>query len=244
MTNTLLPPKWGQDKLTEFFNTVENNTYATFANMPKETELAIKIDNLYRKALELANNSGVAFQYLFIPRAHSAYLAGVRLAMGTQVPESYMVARGCLENALYGFFLFKHPEHIELYLNRDNSDETRSAFKKKFRLNEIIQVLIRHHPQVGNAVDMLYERTIDWGAHPNEKALTSNMSMKRGDGKIRFDGHYLTDNEKPIKLCLKTIMLAGVSGLKIAECMLSERFKITLLSDELEQLLQAVDHIR
>ena len=238
------PSEWGKDQLTAFFDDVESNAYVTFVRLPEMMRLAIDIDAFYRSIFGIADYSGSGFQYLFIPRAHSSYLAGVRLAAGTQVPESYMVTRGCLENVLYGFFLFKHPEHVECYLKRDETDDTKREFRKRFKFQDMIQVLKDENSSVGSAVSMLYERTIDWGAHPNEKALTSNMTMKREDGMIRLDGHHLSDNESAIKLALKTVMLSGVAGLKTVECMFPAKFKEMVLSEKLDSLLLSVERLR
>jgi hypothetical protein len=160
-------------------------------------------------------------------------LGAVRLAFATQVPEGYMVMRGILENALYGFYIFKNPKLAKIWLKRDESQATKREVKKKFQIGPILDLLQKVDPELGRVTRILYETSIDFGAHPNEKSLSCSLKKTEEEGAIRFDLMYLTGNPLPIKLCLKSISRIGVACIKIAGLIIPERFKIMGLSDKI-----------
>ncbi|MDE2009135.1 MAG: hypothetical protein KGJ09_03555 [Candidatus Omnitrophica bacterium] len=230
------PPKWKEDAITKFIGDVQHNAYVTFVKYSTEFSRLIEVDSLFREAIGCTNNAKFWFACLFPLKAHSAFLSAVQLIMGTQAQESYMVMRGTIENALYGYYIFKHKELAEVYLKRDENLQTKREMKKRFQNKAIIEELKADEMSLGSAVEILYERVIDFGAHPNEKSLSS--ALKRTDLKdgVRFDVSYLTDNPKVIELGLKTVTQVGIACVKIIELQFPERFKIVGLSDKIQSI--------
>jgi hypothetical protein len=83
------PDGWGQDEITKFLDTVRGNEYATFANIRPSVRHYVGIDKAFRKAIESLYNTKDWFAAFFLLRAHSNFLASVRLVMSGQVPETY-----------------------------------------------------------------------------------------------------------------------------------------------------------
>ena len=80
-----------------------------------------RIKDIHLVFQNIANNLDSSkdwFSALFLYRSHAALLGGVRLALSGQVPEAYMVLRGCLENALYGLYISRNSESVVTWLNR------------------------------------------------------------------------------------------------------------------------------
>lgn len=233
------PPKWQEDSITQFFEAVKEQVYATFVQRSKEFASLVEVDGLFRKAIDCAHNTQHWFPYLFILKAHSAFLSAVQLVMGTQAQEGYMVLRGALENALYGYYIFKHPELAKVYLQRDENDKTKKEMRDKFKNRTIIGLLKGDDKNLGNAVEKLYERVIDFGAHPNEKSLSSSLKKTDTKDAIKFEISYLTADPLVINLGLKTATQVGIACLKIAEKVLPERFKIVGLSERIQTVSKA-----
>jgi hypothetical protein len=135
------PPGWGNDKITEFIGWTRDNVYATFVNYSREFAHLIEVDSLFREATACASNTTHWFACLFPIKAHSAFLAAVNLIMSTQAQEAFMVMRGALENSLYGYYIYKHPELAEVYLRRDENEQTNREVRKKFQNKTIIELL-------------------------------------------------------------------------------------------------------
>lgn len=112
------PPHWGKDPLSRFLEDAQNNIYATFVNLKPLFEKLQAIDQIYRRLVDNSNNSPNWFPALFVLRAHSTLLTAIRTSLSGQVPETFLLLRGTMENALYGFYLAERPELSETWIRR------------------------------------------------------------------------------------------------------------------------------
>lgn len=230
------PPGWGKDAVSDFIQTAHLNTFATFRHLPEDWRRFVGIDMAYRKAIDALENSKAWFEGFFLLGAHSSFLGAVRLAASTQLPETYMILRGCLENSLYGFFIHEHPELAEVWLKRHEDETSKGRVKSEFQIAPMLDLLDLKDKTTGKAVRELYERTIDYGAHPNERALTQNLRMTKETGATKFLRNYLSGDGPALRLCLKTTAQVGVSSLLIFQLVIPERFKLLGLTDALSSL--------
>jgi len=103
-----LPDNWQSDSISSFISDAFNNSVATITNFRELPiiQILIKINDLFLRSNKIKCHplKEVLLPNFFV-RAHSAFLAATRLATSGQVVETYMVARGCLENALYALFI-------------------------------------------------------------------------------------------------------------------------------------------
>jgi len=169
------PPNWGNDPLSDFIRSAYENAFATFVNMKSDYERLRNIDGKFRKAIDYLYNTPDWFSGFFLLRSHSSYLGAVRLSMSAQVYETHMVLRGCLESALYGFFVAKDAEAKETWINRHESEQTLKLMKKTFQMRPILSLLNKTDERVYDAIQELYDRTIDYGAHPNPHGVLGNL---------------------------------------------------------------------
>src|SRR4029078_1125079 len=95
------PIGWGDDKVTQFLEVAQQNSFATFVNLRVFFGHLIDVDSLFRQAIEHFGRHTDWLAGVFILRTHSAFLGAVRLGVSGQLPEAYMVLRSCLESALY-----------------------------------------------------------------------------------------------------------------------------------------------
>lgn len=231
-----LPPGWGQDSLSEFVEMARRNTLATFVRTRRVWGLLGRIDGAFWRAVEGMNNARAWFAGFFLLRAHASYLGAVRLSASGQVPEAYIVLRGCLENALYGFFLHENPGLRAVWLSRHDDDASRQRVRDEFRTFRMLDLLETKDRETGRAARTLYERTIDFGAHPNEMALLTVLRHSEEEGAVRFDLNYLSDDSTPaLALCLKTKAQVGVWSLRVFRLVVPERFDLLGLTDEPER---------
>jgi hypothetical protein len=230
------PPEWGADFLSEFIKTAYENTFATFANLRVEYKLLRVIDEIFRLVIENLINTSEWFAGFFLLRTHASFLGGVRLSCSGQIPEAYMVLRGCLENALYGLYLSKHPESCEKWLCRHDSEDAYRRVKQEFQIRRLQDFLAEIDNNLYQATNSLYNRTIDYGAHPNERALTSNLRRTEKNNCITFDLNYLTGNSLGLRLCLKSTAQIGVCSLYIFRHVYFERYDILGIAAKLDKL--------
>ncbi len=230
-----LPPGWGRDNLAEFIETARHNTFAAFVQARPIWERLNRIDALFRRAIEAMNNSRAWFAGFFLLRSHASYLGAVRLSVSGQLPEAYMVLRGCLENALYGLFLHVNPDLGPVWLNRHEDETSKQRVRDEFRIGRMLDLLEARDAMTGSVARTLYDRTIDYGAHPNEMALLTVLGRTENAGSVTFDVRYLSDaSTQALPLCLKTNAQVGVCSLRVFRLVIPERFTILSLSDDLD----------
>ncbi len=232
----LEPPKgWGEDRVTSFFDVARENCYATFHNDSSYFKRIIEINKIFLSAIDYMENSKSWFALFFFLKAHSAFLGAVYLASATEIPEAFMVLRGVLENSLYGLYIDKNPKLARIWLERHKDEASKKEVKNKFKMIFMFNLLANCDSKLEKATKTLYERCIDYGAHPNERSLS--LFLKKEDkenGAIKFNLQYMTDNPTAIRFCLKSAAQVGVCSLKILELIIPQRFQITGLSDKIK----------
>jgi hypothetical protein len=231
------PPGWGKDKLTEFLDYAQHNTFATFVNFKGIFNRLGAIDTAFWKAIESGHNAEEWFSVFFLLRAHASYLGAVRLALSGEAAESYMVLRGCLENSLYGLHIYSKPDTAALWLKRDEGPKGLGKCKAEFTIANVFSSLKKADPRVSDVAHGLYDRAIEYGAHPNPQALLTNLRADDVENRGRkFTLTYLGGDSPSLRLCLKTTAQVGVCSLMIFRIVLKARFDILGISDDLEKL--------
>jgi hypothetical protein len=83
---------------------------------------------------------------------------------------------------------------------------------------------------------ILYERTIDLGAHPNERAITGNMTLEAGTDKTTFQNFYLHGDGVPLDHAFKVTAQVGLGSLLMFEHIFRDRFRLLAIDAELQKL--------
>jgi hypothetical protein len=94
----------------------------------------------------------------FLNQANSSWLAAVRIGLGGQVVESQALFRSALEYAAYAW-------HFTVTGICKGCEAGLWAFRSMEGLADSLSTYLRSS----------YEHVIDFGAHPNERALTSRL---------------------------------------------------------------------
>jgi hypothetical protein len=82
----------------------------------------------------------------------------------------------------------------------------------------------------------LYDLTIDYGAHPNELALTSLLRKTEEKGMVEFDLNYLSADSLAFRLAMKIAAEVGLCSLYIFKNVYRERFSILQVDEKLDML--------
>ena len=99
----------------------------------------------------------------------------------------------------------------------DHRQDTLGKVKKEFRIANVFKTLEEQDPKSCGVARMLYERTIDFGAHPNERSVLGNMSKTTGDGTIEFKLAYLSGDTPGFRLSMKTTAQVGLWAFEVFE---------------------------
>lgn len=230
------PPNWEANEISKFFDAARLNEFATFANLKDEVARLSDIDIVYRKAIDGINHSKDWFAGFFVLRAHSNFLAACRLCWSAQIPESYVLLRSCLENALYGLYLARNPDSRETWLRRHDDADAKQRVRDEFKIGTLLTLAAAIDATEGAVARVLYERTIDSGAHPNELALTQTLKINKNADHIEFKSNYLDNDSVALRSVLKTTAQVGACTLSLFRAVYPERFNILGLTDLLRHV--------
>ena len=229
------PSGWGDDSLSEFIDLARDNEYATFVRMKGEYSVLLQVDDVYAEIAQNLDNNSNLVESMLLLRAHSAYRAGCRLAMSGQLVESFPVLRTCLESALYAIHMY-HTGCHQTWLRRNDDDDSLRRCKNDFRHSNVMDSLSSIDPALHGTVQLLYERTIDFGAHPNQMATTSSLRIDVLEDAKQYSQVYLDVSPVHIAHALKTCVQVGLGALCVSRHIFRHRFDILGITQSLDLL--------
>lgn len=220
------PPYWGKDAISKYLDACRNNQFATFYNKRSEVIDLITIEGMLRKLSDGAINPRPVLPIGFFQRSHSSYLAAISATLGGQLHELQTLLRACLEQAGYGFYVGDDQGRWERWMNRHDDEASRKAVRREFTHARILDQLKRSDARLAEVYAQLYEQTIDFGAHPNERgASMSSEILDLPDGGKEYRTIYLHGNGLALDFSLKATSQVGIAVLQIARKVYPNRFK-------------------
>jgi len=223
LTNVLSKTKWGKTYLTKFLDSAEKNIRISYVKLKGYFEMFENLGELLKAAVETVGYSdekSFAIASL-LGRVCGNYFAAVRLSTSGQLPECYAQLRVCIENALYAVNIHNDPTLAKVWFDRHLCDKSRKESVKLFRPSDILDKLKQFNQKLGNETARDYEGCIDFGAHPNEKSVTSNLSLS--GGKISLD--LLNTQKGMFEACLLVCVMCGLDAIRIFNLIYPKEFK-------------------
>ncbi len=235
-TQMSLPPRWGDDPLSAFLQQAFRNSLATFVQKNPGFELLSRIDRSFLRIGENLVNPPDILGAVLLLRSHSAYRAACRLTVSGQVTDTFPQLRACLEYALYALRINQNGALAEAWLRRHDDDASHRTVRREFQHVTVMQTLEAVDPDLHRIIAALYERTIDFGAHPNERAVTGSMVMEREPGRVEIQQIYLHGDSLALDHAIKTTAQVGLGSLCVLQHIFRQRFEILGLRDVIDEL--------
>lgn len=230
------PPGWGADPLTGFFDQIRNNQYATFVNKPDWFGRIGRLDRCFAAVEKGWADPHNLVSAMLFSRSHAAFRTAAACSTAGQVAESFVLLRSCIEYAAYALHIDRHPGLDEVLLRREESKENERRVRAEFQVGRIKQTLDAIDPEAGRRFTTLYDRTIAFGAHPNELGLTGNMTIRNVDDGKRMEQAFLQGDGPALMHALKTTAQCGLCALEMLQHVFEPRFRLQGVTDELLRL--------
>lgn len=234
-----LPPGWGKDWLSDFIQKTHENSFRTFLYLKDFYLRLSKINDVYGLACESLNNSEKGFAGLFLFKSRASFLGACRFSVSIQLAEVYPLLRACLENALYAVAVAEDIKNFEVWLRRHEDEQSRWEVVRAFSPKNLWPLLEKRNGPLASQAKKLYEETIDYGGHPNERSLTTNLKITHLDKdrkSIRYDVKYTNDDELAVKFALRLTTEVSITVLKIFREIFKTRFEIADLASKIDAL--------
>ncbi len=227
------PKGWGDDELSAYIDMVRNNQFASYQKLPNDYGRLTDIDACFVTISRQLLNPKDILAPLFLARSHSAYRAACAAALCGQSAETFVLLRSSVEAAGYGLLIYQTPDLGEIWLKRaENKGPVRAAFTVKAVRHGVEKL----DAKLAGIFDMVYERAIDFGGHPNEMAMTGSMSITEDADRKTFVIKYLDDNPLALSHAIKSTAQAGLCSLFIFQHIFPERFELLGLKQQLQTL--------
>jgi hypothetical protein len=238
VVSTPRPPGWGGDDLSQFLDFTRHNQFATFhAKKVRYAELSTLDACFYTVAKNITNPANAISPVLFY-RCHSAFRCACATTMAGQIAETFVLLRSCLEYAAYGFAMFIDPALTMVWLNRHQDDKAKKASVQEFQIKNIRGMIDQVDTRLTAVFQELYDRAVDFGAHPNERAATSNMAINQEDDMTYIVQQYIQGDGLQLEHGLKSTAQVGVCCLQLFQHAYYAKFMLLGVRDTLIDLRQ------
>jgi hypothetical protein len=218
------PEVWQARPLFKFIEDCWNNSIAVAGN---KNVVALRLANIdkifegFQSVIRPENVSQLVPAFLFM-RAFSAYRASVMVSMCLPT-DGYALQRSCLENAGYARLIADDSTLAESWLKRDDSEDSRKLIRRTFTQAAIRDSIAAKDTNLSEIYQALYERIIDFGAHPNEKAVTMSLIKDSLQTKsIQFK--LLPGDGIALDHSLRSAGQVGICALKVLGTVFSTQF--------------------
>lgn len=219
----LAQTRWGKTYLTNFLDAAEKNIQISYVNLKGYFEMFESLGDLFKAATEnvgYSDESSFAIASL-LGRACGNFFAAVRLSSSGQLAECYAQLRACLEDALYAFNIHLDSGLAQVWFDRHQNDDSRKKSIKQFKPIDILEKLRQKNLSLGLEAAKDYDKCIDFGAHPNERSVTSNLRLS--NGKISLE---LFNTQKGMfEACLLVCVMCGSDAIRIFNLIYPNEFK-------------------
>lgn len=233
---TTPPPGWAQDMLSAYLQEFRGNQWAAFHNKRPEMRDLIALDDMFNRLLNGAKNPQPFIPATFLLRAHSAFRAAVNLAMGGQLYEVQSLLRLCLEHTAYGFFIGDDQALWTRWMKREESKKNKEAVRREFAHGAIKNKVKKADAAVGGNFEAMYERLIDFGAHPNEMGFSMSTLLERDGRETRISGLHLHGEGVALDFSLTAVAQTAICALQIAHLIYPIRMDLAGITHDLEQI--------
>jgi hypothetical protein len=218
------PPNWGRDALTKWLDQVRENQWGTFALQPNRWARFSAIDELFeRMTRDWRDPSDILAAHLFI-RCYTAYRTAVGHATAGMAVETHVMCRAMLEYASYALHIKDHPTRAKTLLSRTEPGGKRKV-REEFTAGRVSQSVKSANEAMGVRYSKLYESAIDFGAHPNEGAVTGGMGIIAGKNGDRLMTQIMLHEPGPIfHYAVRRVMQTASCSLEIFGHVFPDRF--------------------
>jgi len=234
------PPGWGDDGLTAFLDHARDNQWATFHNKRDAVGRLIAIDAEFLKASRDWTNPTDELAACMLIRCHGAFRTSAGQAMAGQCAETYVQCRAMLEFAAYGVHIHREPSLATVWLNRHQDAASMKLQKDAFTHRKVVESVTAANRHAGQRFEGLYQRTIDYGGHPNEYSVTGNMKMVSEPGKVKLLTILLHEDGPALDLALRTVAQCGMASLEMLQTVFNDRFEILGINAAMRDLREGL----
>ena len=168
--------------LQDFFDTLRLAQQANRAKFPVWYEIIERIDRCFVRAGENLVKLQSPMTGAFLLRCQYAFKTAAGMALAGQVVEAFVMQRSVLEYTGYALVICKTPSLEGVFLGRHTSAEATKTQKEAFTIGAVKVAVRGRDTMLADIFVEDYERSIDFGGHPNPHGALSAIVPDERDG--------------------------------------------------------------
>jgi hypothetical protein len=223
------------DNLVPFFDLVAFNQKVSIAKYPEQYELLRRVNVCLSTAGKHLANANPMMCGVLYHRCQYAYKAAAGMSLSGQAVEVFVMARSCLEYAGYALTIFNKPDLQAIFAGRHVSAADMHAQKEAFLISKIKNAIESFDPHLARIFNELYQRSIDFGGHPNPHGTFSAMNIEDNGPPFVSMTAFVTD--APIlQHAMKSVAQIGLAALFIFQHVFKAKFELLGINAEMNKL--------
>ena len=215
--------------LAHFFDTIHRNQQGNRDRFPERYDIIQRVDNCFAAAgKHLTDAKPILIGPMFL-RSQYTYKAAAGMTLGGQFSESFVLMRSCLEYAGYATLIFSDPRLEEVFLNRHADEASKNTQRRTFgNIDQISKAIAGFDQKLSEIFKDMYDRSIDFGGHPNPHAMIGLMNINKDDDEqlTSISTFALAVHPKVIEFAMHKVAQVGLTSLCIFENMFKEKFEL------------------
>ena len=230
--------KWGEDDLSKFLDLVHVKQVANRTEFARPYDIILEINDCLLKAGKNLVNPKPVMAGMFLLRGQYAFKTAAGMALAGQIVETFVMMRSALEYAGYALLMFEKPELQVVFMDRHQDEEAMKLNKQKFKISEVRSCIARFDVKLAENFDLFYQRTIDFGGHPNPHATNSATLLDEKDGSMGITSLAISADKNALVHALKSVAQVGLTILYIFQHIFKEKFELLGIKAAIANLTQ------
>ena len=235
-----VPEGWIADDVSEYFQKAYENRIAAFATRNVGFRRLIEIDSFLRKCWENMLNPQPGICAVLLQRAHLQFLAGSEAACSGQLYPCMAIHRSAMEAAGYAAVFRQDKEAFEVWINRHENEESLKKARRTITTSKVKEALSQYEKSLETAYTKLYELSIDFGAHPNERGIHVNAQILEDENFKRVEQLLFVGDSPLLDFGIRFSAQCGVTIARVVHNIFEEHCLIEGLSPMLSKLKQGL----
>ena len=198
--------------LQGFFDTLRSAQQANRANFPVWYDIIERIDRCFVRAGENLTNPKPPMTGDFLLRCQYAFKTAAGMALAGQVVEAFVMQRSVLEYAGYALVICQTPSLESVFLGRHTNPKAMKTQKDAFTIGAVKVAMRRRDTKLTDIFIEDYERSINFGGHPNPHAALSASVPDERDGKFCLTVLAISSEREIVVHALKCTAQVGADG--------------------------------
>lgn len=170
--------KINADTLPNYLRATIDNLNHHIEQPPRVMGMIKEMDRIFQEEIFAHDYETTAMSMLLAINSYMMLSNAVLQALSGHAVAVLPVARTALESACYAYLTSDDDEMCTIWFERGKSNTATDKCRKRFSIKATAAKLEHISPEMAEYIQLLYESTIEYGAHPNKKAIFHHLQDK------------------------------------------------------------------